>query len=69
MSRLESGVASVLGKGMFSVDETFTTCGCAGHKRRASSEAQHIAFKAMAYIIPSTRNPSREVTSPRMGLE
>jgi len=51
MSRLNSGVASVLGKGMFSVEETLIHLANAlAHKRKPGSETQRVALKAMAYI-------------------
>ena len=51
MARLNSGVASVLGKGMFSLEETLQHLADAlAHRRKPGSEAQHIALKAMAYI-------------------
>ena len=70
MSRLNSGVASVLGKGMFSVDETlYHLADALAHKRRASSEAQHIAFKAMAYIHSFYADPiSRSDVAAHVGL-
>ena len=70
MSRLNSGVASVLGKGMFSVDETlYHLADALAHKRRASSEAQHIALKAMAYIHTFYTEPiSRSDVAAHVGL-
>lgn len=51
MSRLNTGVVSVLGKGLFSVDEVLQHLADAlAHKRKAGSETQRIALKAMAYI-------------------
>ena len=70
MSRLNSGVASVLGKGMFSVDETLQHLADAlAHKRRPGSEAQHIALKAMAYIHANYDEPiSRADIAAHVGL-
>ena len=70
MARLNSGVASVLGKGMFSVDETLHHLADAlAHKRRASSESQHIALKAMAYIHSFYAEPiSRSDVAAHVGL-
>jgi YesN/AraC family two-component response regulator len=70
MSRLNSGVASVLGKGMFSVDETlYHLADALAHKRRASSEAQNIALKAMAYIHTFYAEPiSRSDVAAHVGL-
>ena len=51
MSRLNSGVVSVLGKGMFHVAEIYEHLENAlAQKRKAGSEAHRIALKAMAYI-------------------
>ncbi len=70
MSRLNSGVASVLGKGMFSVEETlYHLADALAHKRRASTEAQHIALKAMAYIHANYTEPiSRSDVAAHVGL-
>ena len=70
MARLNSGVASVLGKGMFTVDETlYHLADALAHKRRASSEAQHIALKAMAYIHTYYTEPiSRRDVAAHVGL-
>ncbi len=70
MSRLNAGVASVLGKGMFSVDETlYHLADALAHKRRASSEAQQIAFKAMTYIHAHYADPiSRSDVAAHVGL-
>ena len=51
MLRLNNGVASVLGKGMFSVDETLKHISAAlEHKRKWGSEAQRTVLKAVVYI-------------------
>ncbi len=70
MSRLNLGVASVLGKGMFSVEETIHHLADAlAHKRRAGSEAQHVALKAMAYIHTFYTEPiSRSDVAAHVGL-
>jgi AraC-like DNA-binding protein len=70
MSRLNAGVASVLGKGIFSVNETlYHIADALAHKRRASSESQHIAFKAMAYIHSFYAEPiSRSDVAAHVGL-
>jgi signal transduction histidine kinase/DNA-binding LacI/PurR family transcriptional regulator/AraC-like DNA-binding protein len=70
MSRLNSGVASVLGKGMFSVDETLQHLADAlEHKRKPGSETQHIALKAMAYIHTYYAEPiSRRDVASHVGL-
>ena len=70
MQRLNSGVASVLGKGMFSVEETLSHLANAlAHKRKPGSEAQHIALKAMAYIHTYYSEPiSRSDVAAHVGL-
>ena len=51
MVRLNQGVAAVLGKGLFSVDETINHISTAlEKKRRLSGEAQRLVRFAMAYI-------------------
>jgi signal transduction histidine kinase/DNA-binding response OmpR family regulator len=51
MLRLNNGVASVLGKGMFSVEETLKHITTAlEHKRKWGSEAQRTVLKAVVYI-------------------
>jgi signal transduction histidine kinase/CheY-like chemotaxis protein len=51
MLRLNSGVASVLGKGMFSVEETLKHISTAlEHKRKWGSETQRAVLKAVVYI-------------------
>jgi signal transduction histidine kinase/AraC-like DNA-binding protein/ABC-type sugar transport system substrate-binding protein len=51
MARLNHGVASVLGKGLFSVEETLghieTTL---AHRRKLSVETQQVVRRAMAYV-------------------
>ena len=51
MSRLNQGVAAVLQKGLFSLDETVEHISTAlERKRRISGDAQQLVRKAMAYI-------------------
>lgn len=51
MARLNKGVAAVLGKGLFSIDETITHITTAlENKRRISGEAQRLVRSAMAFI-------------------
>ncbi len=51
MARLNQGVAAVLGKGMFSIEETIAHISAAlEHKRRLSGEAQRLVRSAMAYL-------------------
>lgn len=70
MSRLNSGAASVLGKGMFSVEETLEHIATAlAHKRKPGSETQRIALKAMAYIHAYYAEPiSRRDMADHVGL-
>lgn len=58
MTRLHRGVASVLGKGLFGLDETVARIGAAlEHKRRLSSEAQRLIRRAMAFIHENYAQP------------
>jgi signal transduction histidine kinase/DNA-binding LacI/PurR family transcriptional regulator/CheY-like chemotaxis protein len=51
MARLNAGVASVLGKGMFGIDEILEHLTNALERKRGPGfEAQRVALKAMAYI-------------------
>ncbi len=51
MQRLTQGVATVLSKGLFSVDETLSHVEAAlGRLRKRGSQAQRLARQAMAYI-------------------
>lgn len=51
MSHLNQGVAAVLGKGLFSMDETIAHIGAAlDHKRRLSMETQRLVRSAMAFV-------------------
>ena len=70
MSRLNSGVASVLGKGLFNLDETLHHLADAlAHKRKTGSESQHITLKAMAYIHAHYTEPiSRGDVAAHVGL-
>jgi len=66
MLRLNSGVASVLGKGMFSVEETLKhISGALEHKRKWGSEAQRAVLKAVVYIHTHYSEPitRRDVAS------
>jgi YesN/AraC family two-component response regulator len=68
--RLNLGVISVLGKGMFSVDETLEhLTNALERKRNSSLEAQRIALKAMAYIHNYYAEPiSRSDVAAHVGL-
>jgi signal transduction histidine kinase/DNA-binding LacI/PurR family transcriptional regulator/AraC-like DNA-binding protein len=51
MARLNQGVTTVLGKGLFSIEETIGHISAAlEHKRRLSGEAQRLVRFAMAYL-------------------
>ncbi|MGC8781608.1 MAG: ATP-binding protein, partial [Anaerolineae bacterium] len=51
MARLNWGVASVLAKGLFTVEETLAhVASVLAHKRRPGAESQRIVRQAMAYI-------------------
>jgi YesN/AraC family two-component response regulator len=70
MTRLNSGVVSVLGKGMFSVDEILEhLTNALEHKRGSGSEVQRIVLKAMAYIHAYYPEPiSRSDVAAHVGL-
>jgi signal transduction histidine kinase/DNA-binding response OmpR family regulator len=70
MARLNYGVASVLGKGIFSVEETLEHVAAAlAHKRRPGSEVQRLALQAMAYIHAHYTEPiSRSDVAAHIGL-
>jgi YesN/AraC family two-component response regulator len=58
MARLSRGVASVLEKGLFNVDETVAHIRSALEgRRRLSGEAQRLVRKAMAYIHENFSQP------------
>jgi signal transduction histidine kinase/DNA-binding LacI/PurR family transcriptional regulator/DNA-binding response OmpR family regulator len=51
MSRLNEGVAAVLGKGLFSIEETaYHISSALGHKRKLSEESRRLVRMAMGYI-------------------
>jgi len=51
MARLNRGVASVLGKGLFSVKETLGHIEATlAHRRKLSAETQRVVRRAMAYV-------------------
>jgi len=58
MARLNRGVASVLEKGLFGLDETVAHISAAlEHKQRLSHEAQRLVRKAMAFIHEKYADP------------
>jgi AraC-like DNA-binding protein len=70
MARLNHGVARVLSKGLFTVDETLAHVSAAlEHKRRLSSEAQRLVRRAMAYLHEHYDEPvSRRDIAQHVGM-
>lgn len=70
MARLNRGVATVLSKGLFSLDETLMHIGVAlEQKRKLNSETQRLVRQAMAYIHEHYADPiSREDIARHVGL-
>jgi len=70
MTRLNQGVAAVLGKGLFSIDETITHISTAlENKRRLSGEAQRMVRAGMAYIHENyTGEISRRDIAQHIGI-
>lgn len=70
MIRLNRGVAKVLGKGLFGLDETLAHIDAAlARRRELSSEAQRLVRQAMAYLHEHYAEPiSREDLARRVGL-
>lgn len=70
MARLNRGVATVLGKGLFSVEETLSHIDAAlARKRKLSSETQRLVRRAMAYIHEHYADPiSREDLAHYLGM-
>lgn len=70
MARLNRGVTAVLGKGLFSVDETLTHIGAAlERKRKLNSDAQRLVRQAMAYIHEHYADPiAREDIARHVGM-
>jgi AraC-like DNA-binding protein len=70
MARLNTGVASVLGKGMFRIEEVMVHLENAlGNRRASGSEAQRTVLKAMAYIHMHYPEPvSRRDIADHVGL-
>jgi len=71
MTRLNRGVAMVLEKGMFSVDETLTHVEAAlDRKPKLGSKTQRLVRKAMAYIHEHyTEAISREALARHVGMD
>ena len=70
MARLNLGVTKVLGKGLFSLEETLAHLDAAlAHKRELSGEAQRLVRQAMAYIQEHYAEPiSRQDLADHVGL-
>jgi signal transduction histidine kinase/DNA-binding response OmpR family regulator len=70
MTRLNQGVATVLGKGLFSIKETLAHVEAALRRgRKLGSEAQRLVRKAMAYIHTHYTEPlSRESLARYVGV-
>lgn len=70
MTRLNQGVVAVLGKGLFSVEETIAHISKAlDHKRKLSGEAQRLVRSAMAFIHEHFAEAiSRRDIANRIGL-
>ena len=70
MARLNRGVATVLGKGLFSVEETLAHVDTAlERKRKLSVEAQRLVRQAMAYLHEHYAEPiSRDDVARHVGL-
>jgi signal transduction histidine kinase/DNA-binding LacI/PurR family transcriptional regulator/DNA-binding response OmpR family regulator len=70
MTRLNQGVAAVLGKGLFSIEETVAHISTAlEHKRKLSGEAQRLVRSAMAFIHENYAEAiSRRDIAQRIGL-
>jgi YesN/AraC family two-component response regulator len=70
MARLNRGVATVLGKGLFSVEETLTLIDAAlTRKRKLGSATQRLVRQAMAYLHEHYAEPiSREDLANHLGM-
>ncbi len=70
MARLNQGVAAVLSKGLFGLDETLELLDAAlERQQRLSSEAQRLVRKAMAYIHENYHQPlSRQDLARHVGM-
>ncbi len=70
MARLNRGVVTVLGKGLFSIDETLGHIDAAlARKRKLGDQAQRLVRRAMAYMHEHYAEPiSREDLASRLGM-
>jgi CheY-like chemotaxis protein len=58
MKRLDTGIAAVLGKGLFSIEETIAHISAAlERKRKLSAETRHLVRLAMGFIHQNFANP------------
>lgn len=71
MSRLNQGVAAVLGKGLFSADETLARVEAVlARNKRLGSETQRLVRRAMAYIHAHSAEPiSRADIAQHVGMD
>jgi signal transduction histidine kinase/DNA-binding LacI/PurR family transcriptional regulator/AraC-like DNA-binding protein len=71
MARLNQGVTAVMGKGLYSLDETLVHLESAlAHKRKLNSEAQRLVRKAMAYLHEHYAEPlTRHAIAQHVGLD
>lgn len=71
MERLNQGVAAVLGKGLYNLEETLAHLESAlEHKRKLSDEAQRLVRKAMAYLHEHSSAPiSRQELARHVGMD
>jgi signal transduction histidine kinase/DNA-binding LacI/PurR family transcriptional regulator/AraC-like DNA-binding protein len=71
MARLNQGVAAVLGKGLYNLEETLAHLESAlEHKRKLSDEAQRLVRKAMAYLHEHSSAPiSRQSLARHVGMD
>jgi signal transduction histidine kinase/DNA-binding LacI/PurR family transcriptional regulator/AraC-like DNA-binding protein len=71
MARLNQGVATVLGKGLYSLEETLAHLETAlAHERKLSSEAQRLVRRAMAYLHEHyTESLTRRAIAEHVGLD
>ncbi len=71
MARLNQGVATVLGKGLYSLEETLAHLDAAlARKHKLSGEAQRLVRKAMAYLHAHYAEPlTRRAIAAHVGLD
>ncbi len=71
MARLNQGVAAVLGKGLYNLEESLAHLDAAlTHQRKLSGEAQRLVRKAMAYLQAHYAAPiSRQDVARHVGMD